>query len=87
MCKCNAIVCGLKDFDYIIKKWHDLQLALCLGFWVAMTICNLAYFTSANVIEQVALVTTNATHHMWNCIHMQLVQFNYNYVKTTTMQF
>jgi hypothetical protein len=32
MCKCNAIVCGLKDFDYIMKKLRDLQLALYLGF-------------------------------------------------------
>jgi len=29
-----------KKLMNIIKKWGDFQLALQLGFWIAMTICN-----------------------------------------------
>jgi len=36
---------------------------------------------SVNVIGQVAWVATYAFHHMWNCIHMQLMQLSYNYVE------
>jgi hypothetical protein len=28
----------------------------------------------------------DAIHYMWNCIHMQLMQFNNNYVETTIVQ-
>jgi hypothetical protein len=35
-----------------------------------------------NVIRQGAWILTNATYHMWNYIHMWLVQFSYNYVGT-----
>ncbi len=63
---------------FIMRKWSDLQLALQLGFWVTMTICNLLQFistqcipTSVSVIQQIAWVAIDATHHMWNRIHMQ----------------
>jgi hypothetical protein len=67
-----------------MKKWGDLQLALQLGFWIAMTICN-SFATqhismNMSVIGQVAWIATNATHYMWNYTHMQHMQFKYNYV-------
>jgi hypothetical protein len=36
---------------------------------------------SVNVIGQLARIATYALHHMWNCIHMQLMQLSYNYVE------
>jgi hypothetical protein len=44
-------------------------------------------YTNVSVIEQVPCVTMDVTHYIWNHIHMQLKQFNYNYVGTITMQF
>jgi hypothetical protein len=44
---------------------------------------NSLQLMGVSTIGQVTWVTTNATHHMWNHIHMQLVQFNYNYVRIT----
>jgi hypothetical protein len=44
------------------------------------------YSTCMSAIKQVAWVVTHAIHRMWNFIHMQLVQRNYNYVKMITMQ-
>jgi hypothetical protein len=67
----------------------DLQLALQLSIWVAMTICSslqLNVFLCVNVIGQVTWVAKDATHHMWNCIHMQFVWLNCNYEGTTSVQ-
>jgi hypothetical protein len=47
---------------------------------------NLVYFYDMNVIRWVALVARYVTHRMWNCIHMKLVQLNYNYARITIMQ-
>jgi len=67
-----------------MKKCDDLQLALLLCFWIVITIYNSFaihhIFMNVNVIKQVALrIVTHATHHMWNCIHMQVVQFSYKF--------
>jgi hypothetical protein len=62
------------EVQQTMRKWGDLQLALQLGFWVTMIICNSSSnqrsFTSISVIEEVAWIATNATHHMWNHIQM-----------------
>jgi hypothetical protein len=42
------------------KKWNDLQLALQLGFWVAMTICNSLQF---NIFLQVGMLS-NKLHEL-----------------------
>ncbi len=39
-----------------------------------------------SAIEQVTWVTMDVIHYMWNCIHMQLMLFNNNYVETTIVQ-
>jgi len=68
-------------------KKKDFQLALQLGFSVVMTICNsLAthnIFIGMNAMERVTWITMDTTHYVWNHVHMQLVQLNYNYVETT----
>jgi hypothetical protein len=61
---------------HTMKKWGDLQLALQLIFWVVMNICN--SFAIQRIFWGVMLL--NKLHELqW----MQLVQLNYNYVRTT----
>jgi hypothetical protein len=45
-------------------------------------------YTSMNmiVIKQITLVAIDATFHMWNSIHMQLVQLNNNYLEIIIVQ-
>jgi len=58
-------------------KKNDFQLALQLGFSIVMTICNSFVthniFIGMNTIEQVTWITMDATHCIWNHVHMQLV--------------
>ncbi len=79
----NRAISQNRSESFTMKKWGDLQLALQLCFWIAITIYNSfaihPYSTSVNVIKQVALWITHATHHMWNCIHIQLVQLSYKF--------
>jgi hypothetical protein len=44
-------------------------------------------FMSVNTIGQVIWIVMNVIHHMWNHIHMQLIQLNYNHVETIIIQF
>jgi hypothetical protein len=61
-------------------------LTLQLGFWIAMTICNLIYFYTMNALIQVCTwIVTDATHYMYNWIKMQLIQLmqlNCNFTRT-----
>jgi membrane protease subunit (stomatin/prohibitin family) len=44
-------------------------------------------FMGMTIIKQVAWIAIDEIHHRWNCIRMQLLQFNYNYVGTIIVQF
>jgi hypothetical protein len=43
-------------------------------------------FMNVSIIGQVIWVVMNVIHHMWNNIHMQLIQLNYNHVETIIVQ-
>jgi hypothetical protein len=62
---------------YTTKKRDDLQLALQLCFWVAMTTCNSLYLYLMSVFGQITWVTKVTTHHIYDAILSQQFPFNY----------
>jgi hypothetical protein len=71
MPRCYMIVNKLLVM-FTMRKWVDLQLAMQLGFWVAMSICNsfVIHYNSLQLsgmsaIKQVVRIAMDITHYMW----------------------
>jgi hypothetical protein len=77
------IIFSLRE-NGVICKWpcnwvFELQ-------WPFAIHCTSAYFYKCEWYGTNHMSCNRCNYQMWNGIHMQLVQFSYNYVKTTTMQ-